>query len=639
MRAAAARRAGAIALAGAGLALAGCGTRAAEDPATPVTPATPSASTHGRGLTQADVRKVTEVAATARGLPLKHPLDVVLLAPQAFHNVLREQARENEGDPERGAAFALAFNFVKPPPAGTSVHPESTESADDAVTDDILGYYDSRLDRIVVPEVPIKNQGDWMEQRAVLAHETEHALQAQYFPSIFKHEPASRDASLARLSLIEGDAMLTMGAFLGAEAGAPVNRTLRRIHEITKQVALKKVMHPAAWNAHSDPLDAAPRYIRETVTFPYEAGMDFVTDVFRAGGYALVNKMYSSPPVSTAQILHPDLYLEGIKPRPIADFPVEHGYRSLGDNSLGELGIRVALEPCVKPAAAARAAAGWDGDRFRVVAAPDGALSLLWVTAWETQKDAGEFAHALESADRCFRANRAGTPKGVLSIGARREVKQRGKLVAVLRGNYAAGRGSWAAPLFAAVGPQPAPVPVSSARVPPREPLPEPQPGELQGDVYRNAWLGLVARVPPGMSAEVGQDDTLLSIDRSGSPVQGTLFLSERIATPAGNEKTLAELRTSLLSDLPDGAGELFTASNGHVETPLGRAVVRTWRVRGTDSTFRALLVPICADTGSVVILEMAGNNQARSVLDGFVDSFRWVQGRNLTACEYLDPK
>ncbi len=51
------------------------------------------------------------------------------------------------------------------------------------------------------------------------------------------------------------------------------------------------------------------------------------------------------------------------------------------------------------------------------------------------------------------------------------------------------------------------------------------------------------------------------------------------------------------------------------------------------------VLVPICAGTGSIVFVQAYGDPYARGVLDGWMDSFRWTDGRNLTACDFLDPK
>jgi hypothetical protein len=77
----------------------------------------------------------------------------------------------------------------------------------------------------------------------------------------------------------------------------------------------------------------------------------------------------------------------------------------------------------------------------------------------------------------------------------------------------------------------------------------------------------------------------------------------------------------------------------GAVQTPLGSGIERTWRVEGTGVEARLLLIPICAGTGSVVFIQAYGDPYARSVLNGWLASFRWLHGRSLTACDYLDPK
>ena len=78
----------------------------------------------------------------------------------------------------------------------------------------------------------------------------------------------------------------------------------------------------------------------------------------------------------------------------------------------------------------------------------------------------------------------------------------------------------------------------------------------------------------------------------------------------------------------------------GHpVQTALGNGIERTWRIVGTSVELRLVLLPICAGTGSVVFIQTYGDPYARSVLDGWMESFRWTHGRNLIACDFLDPK
>jgi hypothetical protein len=41
-----------------------------------------------------------------------------------------------------------------------------------------------------------------------------------------------------------------------------------------------------------------------------------------------------------------------------------------------------------------RAAAGWDGDRYAIFEDPKNRLALVWLSTWDTEDDAREFAHA-----------------------------------------------------------------------------------------------------------------------------------------------------------------------------------------------------------------------------------------------------
>ena len=64
-------------------------------------------------------------------------------------------------------------------------------------------------------------------------------------------------------------------------------------------------------SGRSRALMAAPAILRERMTFPYLGGMSFMGQLFRAGGFALVNRVYEHPPTTTEQILHVDKYLAG----------------------------------------------------------------------------------------------------------------------------------------------------------------------------------------------------------------------------------------------------------------------------------------------------------------------------------------
>jgi len=57
---------------------------------------------------------------------------------------------------------------------------------------------------------------------------------------------------------------------------------------------------------------------------------------------------------------------------------------------------RQVLEQQASPEAAARAAAGWDGDRAALYVGKDDEL-LVWLSVWDSPADAAEFAEAARS--------------------------------------------------------------------------------------------------------------------------------------------------------------------------------------------------------------------------------------------------
>src|SRR5256885_14114179 len=58
----------------------------------------------------------------------------------------------------------------------------------------------------------------------------------------------------------------------------------------------------------------APAILREELVLPYAAGFALVAEVYRRGGFALVDRMFRNPPVSSHQVLHPEAYFTGEVP-------------------------------------------------------------------------------------------------------------------------------------------------------------------------------------------------------------------------------------------------------------------------------------------------------------------------------------
>jgi hypothetical protein len=127
--------------------------------------------------------------------------------------------------------------------------------------------------------------------------------------------------------------------------------------------------------------------------FPYFQGMVFCAKLTNEGGWAAIDDVYRNPPLSTEQIIHPEKY------RAKPDFPMTidlaalkpgDGWREVGRNVLGEMQTAILL----KKHGGKRAAAGWDGDRYAIFEDAKNRLALVWLSTWDSEDDAREFAHA-----------------------------------------------------------------------------------------------------------------------------------------------------------------------------------------------------------------------------------------------------
>lgn len=254
----------------------------------------------------------------------------------------------------------------------------------DFVARELAGFYDPAGKRLYV--------ADWIPmaaQRPTLAHEIGHALQDQRFGLEALVAPArgATDAQLARLALAEGDATAIMIEELDPTGTLTGSRLLTPLLRTTMTVLLAS-------------MDGAPAYLRETLAFPYVEGLEFVMTVRRTRPWSAVDALWKRPPESTEQILHPEKYERRESPVAIAA-QVLPGLlpelRLAGVDTLGELAIRIWLAQSARRAESERAAAGWAGDRVAVylpagASGAAGAATLAWLTAWDSDADAADFA-------------------------------------------------------------------------------------------------------------------------------------------------------------------------------------------------------------------------------------------------------
>jgi hypothetical protein len=244
----------------------------------------------------------------------------------------------------------------------------------------IVGYYDPAVKTLYV----VKG-ADEPIIAATITHELIHALQDQYvnLDSIQK-ATVDADRATAAQAVIEGQATFEQMSIM---AGGADNIALRvggrdRIREmIRERMSAMPVMA------------SAPMVIQESLLFPYLSGADFVQRFKEVKGNA---NPLTNIPRSTEQVLHTPAYFGTPPDEPsVVTLPAPRGVTRVYENDIGEFGTRLFLyQHLDDQTTAARAAAGWDGDRYVVVQGAGG-KGIVWASAWDTPLEAAEFSDAL----------------------------------------------------------------------------------------------------------------------------------------------------------------------------------------------------------------------------------------------------
>jgi hypothetical protein len=254
--------------------------------------------------------------------------------------------------------------------------------------DQVLGFYspESKKFYIVVddPTKPLSPLGQHTTQ-----HELTHALQDQYF-NIQQLRPSRKDSDkqwnddrdYAVTALIEGDAVQSGNQWVTGGY-------------LTRQ-ELNNFINEAQSAGNDDTLSKAPLILRDTLTFPYVEGANFVAQLCKQGGYAAVNKAFTEyPPVSTSQILNFEKYSKRIEPVKV-ELPdmvqtLGNTWKSVDINTIGELQSRIWLDGQLNKDDATKAASGWAGDRYQVLENNNKQLGFVWRSAWDSDNEAREF--------------------------------------------------------------------------------------------------------------------------------------------------------------------------------------------------------------------------------------------------------
>jgi hypothetical protein len=343
-------------------------TAAGATPGAPA-PGAPAPSTSSAGPDQALLQRIEQQVAQLRMLTAKTDVPLRFLDQDGLRRHLLQNFDRDYLPHERESDQKLLtiMGVLRP---GDDV----VQLLIDLLSEQVIGTYDEEEKAMYLVGEGSKFGPD---EQTTFAHEYTHSLQDQYYDlrKLMPKHPDNEDQALAVQAIVEGDATLIQRLW------AQQNLTPTELAQLGQGGGDSKLFQ-------------APPFIREQLLFPYGDGFNFVRQVYQAGGAGAVDNLFRNPPDSTEQIAHPDKYRSREKPVPVSlpdlSQALGQGWRTIHSNTMGEVPLRLMLEEYTDPNRAARAAAGWGGDRWALLE-KDGQQALALKTVWDTETDAREF--------------------------------------------------------------------------------------------------------------------------------------------------------------------------------------------------------------------------------------------------------
>lgn len=392
----------------------GSGSATARDPwqaadAAPAAAETPEMRKQRAEKALARVDAIQPKLAKLRGLPFDHAVPTAYQTTDEFRAFLRRELAK-ELPAEKSAKLSQAYLHI-----GLLEKPIDLASAyEQTMASQAAAYYDPAAKKFFLVMVPDSD----VVLDTISAHELTHGLQDQRF-DLTKYmapkPPLDDDRQIARQFIVEGDATFAMFLYVAAQASssdavqAMVLKVLRGqieqfaamsladYGEMMKQQAAAFKDMDADLKKSMEAMGELPPMVVGPLLDSYMKGALVVLTAYDKGGWPLVDSLYTTPPESTEQVLHPatKLFPTREHPRQVT-LPKLEG-EVLQANVLGELLWSIYFSLWL-PDKAAEASQGWGGDRYVVVKRADGSLLAFHATVWDTAADAKQFADAYEAS-------------------------------------------------------------------------------------------------------------------------------------------------------------------------------------------------------------------------------------------------
>ncbi len=261
------------------------------------------------------------------------------------------------------------------------------KSTVDLVTEQAAAFYDYNRRKLFV----LETNESTLERRVTLAHELAHALADQQFSlkKYIRGGMQSDDMATARQAVVEGQATWLMWAYMsvrnGKEPSVPI--------ELLANAGLSAESAGAGFPV----LAEVPLYLRESLIFPYTRGLLFQNALFKSRGKESFTEVFTRPPDSTRQILHPEVWEAKDPVKPVTPPVVANvkRYRLRAEGTIGEFDHHVMLRQFVDADVADSLSPHSRSGAYRLyhpkTAGGTGHPLLAYASTWDRDESAAEY--------------------------------------------------------------------------------------------------------------------------------------------------------------------------------------------------------------------------------------------------------
>lgn len=384
---------------------------------------------------------------------LKLPTRVDVKRELISREKLREAVRTQFSDPKRKDE-RLRKTAVERKLGLVPRDYDITAFANETQSDQVLGLYSPKTKTIYIVD-----SIDVGQQSAVLAHEVMHAVQDQTInlreyvsarpqdaPPLDDtdedvYDPSYDDGGLARLAVVEGEAMVAMYDYVVEKASDRVLFPGESVRNNIRSAIDAAFPHPKLGPVWQN----APLYLKDGITFPYNQGFKFVMQLKQDEGPQVIAKLLKDPPRSTQEVLDPSRYKHHHQDEEPFRAPkmaalVAPAYVPLQVTTMGEFDVDMFLRQFAGNGKAGKIAPKWNGgvlfaarkaeSSVETLTMPD--VAFAYVSRWRDGDAARRFAEAWSAAvpKRYQGAKQSGngfdTTEGPVTV------EQRGNIVLVV---------------------------------------------------------------------------------------------------------------------------------------------------------------------------------------------------------------